>query len=289
MIAGWSTFRTELEARGFHPSRRLGQNFMRDPNLARAIARDGGVSEGDFVLEVGPGPGILTAALLEAGARVLAVEIDGRLVEVASAVLGPGPLDSGQLEFLCADALASKHALNPELIARLPAEGPWRMVSNLPYSAGTPVVALLSRLPNPPVDMTVLIQAELADRMAAPPGSKAYGALSVRLQSAYRVQALREVAPALFWPRPAVQSRLARLERLEAGPGPAELARIDAVAADLFAGRRKTLRRLLAGLVGAEGAALALERSGLDGGLRPEQLPPEAFRALARLPDGPWA
>ena len=284
MTPGWSRVRAELEARGFHPSKRLGQNFMRDPNLARAIVRDAGVERGDFVLEVGPGPGILTGALLEAGARVLAAEIDERLIEVARAVLGEEPLESGQLEFLHGDVLAGKHALAPELLERLPSGGTWRLVSNLPYSAGTPVVALAARLEHPPADMTVLIQAELVDRMAAGPGSKVYGALSVRLQAAYRIRPLREVAPGLFWPQPAVQSRLARLELRADRPAPEALRALDAAVGVLFTARRKTLRRTLGDHLGAEVAGRALAEAGLEGGLRPEQVGVEGFLALATAP-----
>lgn len=283
MIPGWSAFRAELEAQGFRPSKRLGQNFLRDPNLARAIVADADLEPGERVLEVGPGPGILTAALLERGARVLAVEIDARLVAVARAVLG----EPEGLELLHADALLGKHALAPALLERLPSTGPWQVVSNLPYSAGTPLVVLLARLAAPPRRMTVLIQTELARRMAAEPGGADYGALSVRLQARYAVTALRDVGPALFWPRPAVQSRLVRLERLGAGePDAEDLRALDALVGQCFQGRRKTLRRLLADLAGERGQAL-LASAGLDGDLRPEAVGVEGFLALARL-EGPW-
>jgi 16S rRNA (adenine1518-N6/adenine1519-N6)-dimethyltransferase len=282
VIPPWSAVRSELAARGFRPSRRLGQNFLKDPNLARAIARDAGELEGRFVLEVGAGPGILTAALLERGARVLAVEVDARLVAVARALLG----EPRGLELLHADALARKHALAPELVERLPDEGPWQVVSNLPYSSGTPVVMLLARLAHPPLSQCILIQAELAERMAAEPGTGSYGALSVRLQASYRVALLRDVAPELFWPRPAVASRVVRLELRPDRPPPAELAALDRTAQALFSGRRKSLRRLLGDLLGAEGAGAALAETGLAGDLRPEDVGGEGFLALARSPLG---
>ena len=287
MIPGFGAVRAELEARGFRPSRRLGQNFLKDPNLARAIAADADPRPGEAVLEVGPGPGVLTAALLERGARVLAVEIDGRLVEVLRAVLG----EPEGLELVHADALASKHRLAPELASRLPAHGDWQVVSNLPYSAGTPVVLELARTAHPPRRFTVLLQAELARRLAADPGSGDYGAVSVRIQARYRPRALREVAPALFWPRPQVRSLVLQLERYEPGAGPvgaaspAELAALDRLVGHCFGGRRKTLRRLLAAVGAPPGA---LQAAGLDGGARPEEIDAAGFLSLARQP-GPWS
>lgn len=282
MIPGWSAVRAELAAAGFRPSRRLGQNFLKDPNLARAIARDAGELGGVFVLEIGAGPGILTGALLERGARVLAVEIDSRLIDVARALLGPHE----RLELLHADALAGKHALSPALAERLPAHGPWQVVANLPYSSGTPVVVLLTRLVNPPERLTILIQAELSERMAAAPGTRAYGALSVRLQACYGVALQRGVTPELFWPRPAVESRVVRLELAPDRPPREELEALDRTLARCFAARRKTLRRLAADLLGPEGAEGALAAAGLEGGLRPESVSPEGFLALARGPLG---
>jgi 16S rRNA (adenine1518-N6/adenine1519-N6)-dimethyltransferase len=282
VIPAFTAVRQELAALGFRPSRRLGQNFLKDPNLARAIARDAGELEGRFVLEVGSGPGVLTAALLERGARVLAVEVDARLIAVSRALLGAPQ----GLEVLHADALARKHALAPELLERLPREGPWKVVSNLPYSAGTPVVMLLARLAHPPLAQCVLVQAELAERMAAEPGTGAFGALSVRLQASYRVVPLRDVAPELFWPRPAVASRVVRLELRPDRPSPAELEVLDRTAQALFSGRRKSLRRLLGDLLGAKEAAAALAGAGLAGDLRPEDVGGEGFLALARGPLG---
>jgi 16S rRNA (adenine1518-N6/adenine1519-N6)-dimethyltransferase len=290
VIPGWSAVRAELAAAGFRPTKRLGQNFLKDPNLARAIARDAGELEGVFVLEVGSGPGILTAALLERGARVLAVEVDRRLVDVSRALLGP----QERLELLHADALAGKHALAPALAQRLPAGEPWQVVANLPYSSGTPVVMLLARRVHPPWRLTILIQAELAERMAAAPLTRAYGALSVRLQACYRVSLGRRVAPELFWPVPAVESCVVGLELAADRPPQAELEALDRTLARCFAGRRKTLRRLAADLLGPERAEGALATAGLAGGLRPEAVSPEGFLALARGPFGaafgrnPW-
>jgi 16S rRNA (adenine1518-N6/adenine1519-N6)-dimethyltransferase len=274
-------------ARGFRPSKRLGQNFLCDGNMARAIARDSGVGPGDRVLEVGPGCGFLSLHLLELGARVLAVEIDPRLAAVARGFLG----EREGFELLEADALAGKHRLNPELVARLPGEGDWHLVSNLPYSAGTPILVLLSRLPvrpgspGPPATMTVLIQRELAERLSARPGSRAWGALAARVQALYRVEAGRTLGPDLFWPRPRVDSRVVRLV-LEPRVEPDQLPALDALTAALFRERRKTLARILARPAGGREAAVrALAGLGLDPGARPETLDVPELAALVPI----WA
>ncbi len=274
----WSEFRAALEARGFHPSRRLGQNLLRDGNMARAIARDSGVGPGDFVLEIGPGCGFLTVHLLELGVRILAVEIDSRLAEVARSFVGA----ADGFELLEADALAGKRRLAPELVARLPSREPWHVVSNLPYSAGTPIVVLLTRLPNPPASMTVLVQREVAERLAATPGTGEWGALSARVQLGYDVELLRSVPAQLFWPRPEVSSRLVRLRLRERLPD--ELwASVDGLLERLFRERRKTLAAILAAPLGGRDRALALlgER-GLSPQARPAELAPADFLELAR-------
>jgi len=279
-LAQW---RAELEARGFKPSRRLGQNFLVDENMARAIARDARVSAGDFVLEVGPGCGFLSVHLAALGVRLVAVEIDPRLCELAREVLAEFP----EARVLLGDALDGKHALNPELLAQLPPHGAWHVVSNLPYSAGTPILVLLSRVANPPASMTVLVQRELAERIAAGPGSKVWGPVTVRLQASYSVAIVRHVPPRLFWPEPEVDSSVLRLELREQRPNAEDTAELDALVDGLFQHRRKTLQRLLGELLGARDAAknLLAER-GLDPSARPESLSIEALLALAR--SQPW-
>ena len=277
----WSELRAELEDAGFHPSRRLGQNFLSDANMLRAIARDSGVVRGDFVLEIGPGPGTLTAELAELGARILAVEIDPRLCEIAARSLR----GASDVRLLCADALAGKHELNPALAQALPHSGDWHVVSSLPYSAGTPLLALLARLANPPATMTVLLQRELARRIAARPGGKEWGPLGVRLQLAYRVRKLRSIAPELFWPRPQVESELLRLERRADLPSEGDLPELDALLEGLFGQRRKTLGGRLAVLLGGRPEAeRLLGDHGLGPAERPETVDERAWLALSRDP-----
>ena len=277
--ARWSEIKSALESAGFEPSRALGQNFLVDENMLRAIVRDARVAPGDFVLEIGPGAGVLTAQLLAAGARVLAVEIDERLASFSREFLG-----EERVQWIVRDALAGKHALAPELIAALPTEGDWKLVSNLPYSAGTPILAALARLPNPPRSATVLLQKDLALRLSAEPGSKTYGAISARLQAVYAIEHLRDLGPQLFWPRPQVDSSLLRLELRPERPSATELAALDPLLDTLFSQRRKTIRNRLAEYLG-EGALAdrACEQLGLDPRLRPEDVGHEPWLALLRL------
>lgn len=276
--AAWREWRERLAGVGFHPSRRLGQNFLLDENLARALVRDAGVVAGDFVLEVGPGLGFLTRPLLEAGARVLAVELDGRL-----AALLRQDLDGREgFELLECDVLARKHELEPRVRERLPRAGPWRLVANLPYAISAPLLAVLGELENPPSSMDVLVQLEVAERLCATPGSSAWGPISARLQVAYDARLGRRLGPAQFWPRPKVESAVTHLERRADAPSRPELATLSGLVSSLFQRRRQKLGRVLGDLLGdREGARALLESLGIDPGLRAETLDVGQLLALA--------
>jgi 16S rRNA (adenine1518-N6/adenine1519-N6)-dimethyltransferase len=278
----WSDLRARLEAAGFHPSRGLGQNFLRDPNLARAIVRDSGVAAGDFVLEVGPGCCMLSLRLLEAGVRLCTVEIDPRLAAIARELLAGAGAET-PATVLETDVLAGKHALAPEVLAHLPAREPWHVVANLPYSAGTPFLVLVSRLANPPRSATVLLQRELALRFAAEPGGKIWGPVGARLRLIYDVTLLRRVGPELFWPRPEVESALVRLDLRSERPPPAEVAAFDRLVGGLFQARRKSLAGRLGDLWGdREGALTTLQELGIDPRARVETLGVGDLSSLAR-------
>jgi 16S rRNA (adenine1518-N6/adenine1519-N6)-dimethyltransferase len=275
--ASWAEIKRALESSGFRPSRALGQNFLVDENMLRAIARDSGVGPEDFVLEVGPGCGVLTAHLLDAGAHVLAVELDPRLHDFARHFLA-----GSDVEWLLGDALAGKHALAPALVAALPRDRDWHLVSNLPYSAGTPILVACSRLDRPPVTATVLVQADLAERITAEPGGREWGALSARLQAVYVVRRLRTLPPGLFWPRPQVDSALVRLDRRERWPTRDELDELDRLVACLFEQRRKTVRNRLEQHYGSrERADDACRQLEIDPRARPENLGLKDLLALA--------
>ncbi len=274
----WAALRAELEAAGFRPSRRLGQNFLLDENLLRAIVRDAGVGAGDHVLEVGPGLGFLTRHLLAAGAEVVAAEIDPRLAERTLASLGT----DSRLRIVVGDVLAGKHALAPAVLAQLPRDRPWHLVSNLPYAVSGPVLAVCASLPGPPASMTVLVQREVAERIAAEPGTADWGPLSIRLQLAYQPRIVRRVPPELFWPRPQVESSVVRLDARASDLGAAARARLARLVDRLFQRRRQTLGRVLAEVAGSRPAAENwLSEVDLSGSERAEDLSLASLRRLA--------
>ena len=287
----WSVWRERLAAAGFRPSRRLGQNFLVDESACRRIARTAGDLAGVRVLEVGMGLGFLTRHVVAGGAHVLACEIDPRLAELAEAQL-EHELDgaTGTLEVWVGDVLAGKHRLAPELDARLGAEASWRLVSNLPYSVASPLLAVLALHPRPPRSATVLVQQEVAERLCAAPGNRAYGALSVVVQGAFDARLEFEVGPRAFRPRPKVSSAVASLTLRADLQSPARRARLAELARALFTERRKRLRaplaRYLAARPGKEGGT-PLERAdrllvaaGIDTEARVEDLGREGFERL---------
>lgn len=273
--------RAELEASGFRPSKRLGQNLLQDVNMARAIARDARLHAGDVVVEIGPGAGFLTAHLAELQVDLIAIEIDPRLLEVAQGLLESYP----RVRWILGDALASKHAWNPELIDALPPQGPWHLVSNLPYSAASPILALAGRLENPPRSATVLLQTEVAERIAASVGGGDWGPLSIRIQLAFEARVLRAVPAQLFWPRPNVESSVLRLELRSERPNAADAQVLDGLIDQLFQHRRQALGGLLARALGGRPEAEALlARHGLQPLARPETLGVAQLLGLSRDP-----
>ena len=278
---GWSDVRARLEAAGFRPSRRLGQNFLLDENMATALVRDAGVEPGTKVLEVGVGCGFLTLPLVNAGADLVAAEIDPRVLEVAREIVGERPA----LRYFLGDVLAGKHRLNPELEALLWSEDPWILVANLPYSVSAPLMAVLAELDNPPRAMHALVQLEVAQRIAAPHGTSDWGPLSVRLQASYAARVGREVSAGLFWPRPKVASAVAVLERRDDPPPRADRDELAALAAGLFHRRRQGVGRVLGDLIGDRDLARqVLAAEGIDPSRRAETLSLETFLALSRTP-----
>jgi 16S rRNA (adenine1518-N6/adenine1519-N6)-dimethyltransferase len=245
-----------LDRIGRHPRRELGQNFVADPNTVRRIAQLAAVGEGDHVVEVGAGMGSLTLALAETGACVVAVEIDDHLVPV----LDESVADRDNVRVVHGDAMRLDWGT---LLAGAPR---WTLVANLPYNIATPLVAdLLDEVPA--IDhMLVMVQREVAERLAANPGSSAYGAVSVK--TAYWATArLAGVVPAsVFVPRPNVESALVDIVRHD--PPPAPPGDLFDLVRRGFNQRRKMLRRSLAGTVSSEAFAAAR----IEPTARPEEL-----------------
>jgi 16S rRNA (adenine1518-N6/adenine1519-N6)-dimethyltransferase len=245
---------------------RLGQNFLADPNLLDAIVRDAGLAAADVVLEVGAGEGVLTERLAAAAGHVHTVEIDRRL-EPALAPIAALPNV----------ALHWGDAMKLDLAALEPA--PTAMVANLPYSVATPLILrTIEQLPRL-ASWTVMVQREIADRLRAAPGSRTYGSPSVVAQLACEVELVRKVDPAVFRPRPRVDSAILRLRRTAAAADPATRDLVRAA----FAHRRKSLARSLEhGQAGSLGPArTALAELGLAEDARAEALSPAEFAALS--------
>lgn len=265
----------ELAARlGVTPTKKFGQNFVHDPNTVRRIVAAAGVGADDVALEVGPGLGSLTLALLPVVGHVHAVEIDpvlaGALPETAARYA-----DAAKLTVHAADALRIT-------AADLGEPAPTALVANLPYNVAVPVVLhLLAELPSLRRGL-VMVQKEVADRLVAAPGSKIYGVPSVKLAWYASSRSAGKVPPSVFWPVPNVDSGLVAFTRRE--PPRADVPRkaVFAVVDAAFAQRRKTLRAALAGWAGgADRAAEALVAAGVDPGARGESLTVEQFAAIA--------
>ena len=253
----------------------MGQHFLVDPNLARSIVGDAGVRPGDRVLEVGAGLGSLTIALADAGAQVLAVEVDRRtaaaLQDAVSARAGVTVVVADALDLDWETALGG---------------GDWKMVSNLPYNVAVPVVARLLRSVPPVSDLTVMVQREVGERLSAGPGDDQYGAVSVRVAYHAEARTVRRVPPTVFWPEPNVESVVVRLVRHPppvATPPKALFRVVD----EGFAQRRKTMRNALVRLgLDRDAAERALSGCGLDANVRAEQLGMDQFACLAEAIGG---
>jgi 16S rRNA (adenine1518-N6/adenine1519-N6)-dimethyltransferase len=273
-LLGPAEIRDLAELLDVTPTKKLGQNFVHDGNTVRRIVQIAGVQAGETVLEIGPGLGSLTLGLLEAGASVIAVEIDRRLAEQLPhtvRVMQPGT----SLTVVHADALR---------VTELPGE-PSRLVANLPYNVSVPVLLhLLEHLPSLRSGI-VMVQAEVGHRLAADPGSKVYGAPSVKAAWYGTWRTAGQVSRMVFWPMPNVDSVLVGFERGEE-PGTEEERRATFALVDAaFQQRRKMLRQSLSGALGGSSASASavLERAGIDPQSRGEQLQVADFLAIARV------
>ena len=272
-LLGPSEVRDLATRLGIRPTKTWGQNFVVDPGTVRRIVRVAGVTAGEAVVEIGPGLGSLTLGLLEAGARVTAVEIDPVLARrLPTTVADRLPDAAGRLTVLTADAMT---------VEELP-EPPTALVANLPYNVAVPVLlAFLARYPSLE-RVLVMVQAEVADRIVAPPGSRTYGVPSVK--TAWYADARRagSIGRAVFWPVPRVESALVSLQRREPPVTTATRSAVFDVVDAAFAQRRKTLRAALGPLAGSPAAAeAALAAAGVDPTLRGEVIGVAEFARIA--------
>jgi 16S rRNA (adenine1518-N6/adenine1519-N6)-dimethyltransferase len=256
------------------PSKSLGQNFVHDANVCRKIVRTAGVTSSDIALEIGPGLGSLTLAMLEEAQSVIAVEIDARLANQLPITAASHTDRAHLLTVINEDALTLK---------TLPAD-PTVLVANLPYNVSVPVfLHLLEILPSLRSGV-IMVQAEVADRLAAKPNSKEYGIPSVKAAWWADVTGAGSVSRNIFWPQPNVDSKLVAFTR-RTTPGDEELRKKVFAIIDLaFAQRRKMLRSALSSMYGGSAAAEALlTQAGIDPTLRGESLDIHSFCAIAKL------
>ena len=263
-----SEIRSLLETRGIRPKHRLGQNFLHDHNQLRRIVEAAEVESGDVVLEIGPGTGALTGELLAASAEVIACELDRDMASIIQERFGD------RLALYQGDCLDRQRRLTPKLVDML-GDREFRLVANLPYQSATPLMMdLLIRRPRCR-GQVALIQKEVAARLAAPPGDRTYGLISVVAAVFGRVERIGDVPPGCFWPAPKVTSSVVRIRRSET-PFEGDRERFVDLVAELFRTRRKQ--------IGASLARLNLPvPDEIDPTRRPESFSPEEFVSLYRI------
>ena len=270
-----SELRQLLDSLGFHPRRALGQNFLIDGNIRNIILDAAAVSDKDSVLEVGAGPGVITVPLVDSARSVVAVEKDPRL--------------AGYLQSLLRDRanfrLIEEDVLRIDLNGLL-AEASWIVVANLPYSIAGRLLVDLAGSAHRPRRMLVMVQLEVADRLRAQPGSKAYGVLSVLVGLRYKLNVVRKISPTCFWPRPAVWSAVVSMEAIESDVTPDAPDLFRKLVRYAFSQRRKQLGGILAGngnplRVSGEDVSRTLEALDLESSRRPETLAPVTWCRLA--------
>ncbi|HEY5834214.1 16S rRNA (adenine(1518)-N(6)/adenine(1519)-N(6))-dimethyltransferase RsmA [Streptomyces sp.] len=273
-LLGPADIRELAAALGVRPTKQRGQNFVIDANTVRRIVRTAGVRPDDTVVEVGPGLGSLTLALLEVADRVTAIEIDDVLADaLPSTVAARMPGRAERFALVHSDAMR---------VTELPGPAPTALVANLPYNVAVPVLLhMLATFPS--IERTlVMVQAEVADRLAAGPGSKVYGVPSVKANWYAEVKRAGSIGRNVFWPAPNVDSGLVSLVRREPPRTSASRDEVFAAVDAAFAQRRKTLRAALAGWAGSAAAAeAALVAAGVSPQARGEALTVAEFAAIA--------
>ncbi|WP_405582493.1 16S rRNA (adenine(1518)-N(6)/adenine(1519)-N(6))-dimethyltransferase RsmA [Streptomyces sp. NBC_01190] len=273
-LLGPADIRELAAALGVRPTKQRGQNFVIDANTVRRIVRTAGVGPEDTVAEVGPGLGSLTLALLEVADRVTAIEIDDVLAAALPATVAARlPDRAARFALVHSDAMR---------VTEVPGPPPTALVANLPYNVAVPVLLhMLATFPT--IERTlVMVQAEVADRLAARPGNKVYGVPSVKANWYAEVKRAGSIGRNVFWPAPNVDSGLVSLVRRDPPRTTASRQEVFAVVDAAFAQRRKTLRAALTGWAGSPGAAeAALVAAGVSPQARGEALTVEEFAAIA--------
>lgn len=273
---------------GIRPTKTLGQNFVIDGGTVRKIVRQAAITPGERVVEIGPGLGSLTLGLLEAGADVTAVEIDpvlARLLPETVAAHVPGlTRPDGTVDVAALDARLTVVGADALEVTELPGPPPTALVANLPYNVSVPVLLTFLQRFDSIRRVLVMVQAEVADRLAAPPGSRTYGVPSAKVAWYASARRTSTIGRSVFWPAPNVDSALVWLERRDPPATDARREDVFAVIDAAFAQRRKMLRSALAPLIGsAEAAERVLVSAGVDPQARGERLDVADFARVAQV------
>ena len=269
--------KTMLSARGIRPRHRLGQNFLHDQNLIRKLIDASAIAKCDtpIILEVGPGTGALTEAIVESSAmteshrRIILCELDETMADIVADRLDIDSTESN-ITLIRGDALASKHSINPAIVAAIDGR-PFKLVANLPYNIASPLMMnLLVHHHDDCRGMFVTIQKEVADRLLGQPGSKTYGPMSIIAQTLATVELIATLPPSCFWPQPDVTSAMVSLLPSSAVELPGDRAKFARFVTELFMKRRKQLGSIFGG--SSDGKTNLPET--IDPQLRPDALAP---------------
>ncbi|HUO21355.1 MAG TPA: 16S rRNA (adenine(1518)-N(6)/adenine(1519)-N(6))-dimethyltransferase RsmA [Caulobacteraceae bacterium] len=271
-LAALPPLRDSLAEHGLWANKGLGQHFLLDLNVTRKIVRLAGDLQGGLVIEVGPGPGGLTRALLEAGCQVLAIEKDARFLPLLEQLAAAA---AGQLTVVQDDALRVNEGALAEAIRP---DAPVHIVANLPYNVGTPLLIKWLTGPLRPKSLTLMFQKEVAQRIVAAPDSDAYGRLAVICQALARCEIVMDLPPRAFTPPPKVASAVARLEPFTEPPVAEILDALERVTREAFGQRRKMLKSSLKALGGPD----LCQAAGIDPDARAETIDIAGFLRLAR-------
>lgn len=264
-----------MDSLGIAPSKKLGQNFLIDDNFLDSIIRIADIKPDDKVIEVGPGFGALTERLLKTGASVAAIEFDRKL----AAWLRLTYANRG----LC---LIEGDACKIDVAGIYGADTPFRLISNLPYSAGTVIVANMLALKTPPSEMFIMLQKEVGMRFAAKEDTDEYGALTVRIQAMYQVELVKMAPPQMFYPRPEVDSCILRLTLHKDALGQEHFRNLTRLVRASFAHRRKKMLKQAASMFDMEQVRSAMVSLGIDPDIRAEKVTVKQFIRMAEMLGG---
>ena len=258
---------------GMSPSKKMGQNFLIDENFMDWMGREANVQPGQRILEVGPGFGSLTAKIMAGGAELVSIEFDRKLCEWLKKNVVPKGL-----------RLVEGDACRVDIEAIFGKGVSFRFISNLPYSCGSVIIAKLLELETPPIDMMVMLQKEVAQRMTAPADSSSYGSLSVRAQVAYAVEIIKSVPPNVFHPKPEIDSAIVRFRpRQHQMPCHAERLLLSQMSRVAFSKRRKKMFKQIAAIFGEEAVTKAMSGASVDPDIRAEKVTVRQFARMASL------